>query len=121
LHRGAGPRQKDPIVKTYLLASFAATAFALAASLCATGPAIAGEESLDIDNRFRAKIAKEKVKQAANERRLGKDGKPVDANATCGSQNIGNVDTGGRPGASPREVFVFAPNAVNIVTRGGCR
>ena len=27
---------------------------------------------------------------------------------------------GGRIGAAPREVFVFAPNAINIVGRGGC-
>ena len=90
----------------------------------ATGLAFADEENYDIDNRFRAKIAKEKVKQAARERELQKrDGKGggTNDNATCGSQNIGNVDTGGRPGAAPREVFVFAPNAVNIVTRGGCR
>ncbi len=100
--------------------SFAAV-LAAAALLGTTGPAFAGEESLDIDNRFRAKIAKEKVKQAANERQQDKLGKSADKNATCGAQNIGNVDTGGRPGSSPREVFVFAPNAVNIVTRGGCR
>ena len=40
---------------------------------------------------------------------------------TCGSQNIGNLDTGGRIGTAPREVFVFAPNAINIVGRGGCQ
>ncbi len=108
-------------MKAFPFASIALTTFALAASLGLPGTAMAGEESLDIDNRFRAKIAKEKVRQAANERQQEKLGKAADKNATCGSQNIGNVDSGGRPGASPREVFVFAPNAVNIVTRGGCR
>ena len=39
----------------------------------------------------------------------------------CGSQNIGNVNTNGRIGSQPREVFVYAPNSVNVVTRGGCR
>jgi hypothetical protein len=101
-------------------APLATLAFAVAI-VGATTLASAGEENYDLDNRMRAKIAKEKVKQAATERQLEKDGKTADKNATCGSQNIGNVDTGGRPGSSPREVFVFAPNAVNIVTRGGCR
>ncbi len=96
-------------------------AIAIAAIVGAPGIAVAGEENYDLDNRMRAKVAKEKVKQAANERQAEKQGKGTTANATCGSQNIGNVDTGGRPGAAPREVFVFAPNAVNIVTRGGCR
>jgi hypothetical protein len=98
-----------------------ATLAFVAAIVGATTLAVASEENYDLDNRMRAKIAKEKVKQAANERRLDKQGKGTDDNPTCGSQNIGNVDTGGRPGAAPREVFVFAPNAVNIVTRGGCR
>ena len=91
--------------------------------LLATGAhCFAGEEMLDIDTRFRAKIAKEKVKQAAREREqnatdngTGKD------SAQCGSQSIGNVDTGGRPGSGPREVFVFAPNAINLIGPGGCR
>jgi hypothetical protein len=98
-----------------------ATLAFVAAIVGATTLAMASEENFDIDNRFRAKIAKEKVKQAAIERQQDKLGKGADQNAQCGSQNIGNVDTGGRPGAAPREVFVFAPNAVNIVTRGGCR
>lgn len=82
-------------------------------------PAFASEEELDIDTRFRAKIVKEKVRQAALERKLGALGKGLDS-PTCGSQNIGNIDTGGRPGTAPREVFVFAPNAINIVSGRGC-
>lgn len=108
-------------MKAYSFAARSSAALLCATLLGATGSAFAGEESLDIDNRFRAKIAKEKVKQAASERQQDKLGKSADKNSTCGAQNIGNVDTGGRPGSSPREVFVFAPNAVNIVTRGGCR
>ena len=84
--------------------------------------AYAGEETLDIDTHFRAKIAKEKVKQAFLERKAqeaGANGNGAPA-SSCGSQNIGNVDTGGRIGAAPREVFVFAPNAINFVTANQC-
>jgi hypothetical protein len=91
------------------------------AVLFATGvPAFAGDEAFDIDNKFRAKIAKEKVKEGFAKRENEKAGKGLDS-SDCGSQNIGNVDTGGRPGTAPREVFVFAPNAINLVTAGGCR
>ena len=103
-------------MKTTLLCSIA-----VAMTLGCALRAVAGEENLDIDTKFRAKIAKEKIKQAALERKLDKDGQALDANATCGSQNIGNVTTSGRPGAAPREVFVFAPNAINLVSNGGCR
>lgn len=82
--------------------------------------AFAGEEIFDIDTKFRSKIAKEKVKQGARDRADNKADKGGIDNG-CGSQNIGNVDTGGRPGAAPREVFVFAPNAINLVGAGGCR
>ncbi|MEO8247781.1 MAG: hypothetical protein ABI589_00275 [Burkholderiales bacterium] len=77
---------------------------------------------LDIETRFRAKIAKEKIKQSARDRADAArgDGNGTD-NSQCGSQNIGNTNTGGRPGSAPREVFIFAPNAINIVGRGGCR
>ena len=81
----------------------------------------AGEETLDIDTRFRAKIAKEKVKEEFQERRLAEQGSGNGTPApSCGSQSIGNVDTQGRIGAAPREVFVFAPNAINLVTANGC-
>jgi hypothetical protein len=83
-------------------------------------PAFAGQELVGVDTRFRAKIAKEKVRAAAQQRKAEELGKSSDQ-ASCGSQSIGNIDTGGRPGTAPREVFVFAPNAINIVGRGGCR
>lgn len=99
-----------------LLAGLALIVVALAAT-----PAKADDEAFGIEPRFRAKIAKERVKQAARERQDAARGNALDNAADCGSQNIGNIDTGGRPGAAPREVFVFAPNAINIVGRGGCR
>ncbi len=80
----------------------------------------ADEEMLDIDTKWRAKIAKEKIKQSARDRAENAKGDGAD-NGRCGSQSIGNVNTGGRPGSGPREVFVFAPNAINIVGPGGCR
>jgi hypothetical protein len=82
--------------------------------------AFAGQELMAVDAQFRAKIAKEKIRSSAQERKAEEQGKSLDQN-NCGSQSIGNVDTGGRIGAAPREVFVFAPNAINIVGRGGCR
>jgi hypothetical protein len=81
----------------------------------------ASEEEFDLDSRFRAKIAKEKIRQAALQREAQAIGKQGVDKAGCGSQNIGNIDTNGRPGTAPREVFVFAPNAINLVTANGCR
>jgi hypothetical protein len=82
--------------------------------------AIAGQELLDLDSKMRAKVAKEKIKSAAQQRKMDEQGKSSDA-GECGSQSIGNIDTGGHGGPAPREVFVFAPNAINIVGRGSCR
>lgn len=83
----------------------------------------AGQELMGVETKFRARIAKEKVRTAAQERKLREldntDAKTPDT-SRCGSQNIGNVDTGGSGARSPREVFVFAPNAINIVGRGSC-
>ena len=89
------------------------------------GHAFAGQEMMTVDTKFRAKIAKEKIRAAAQKRKIdaldakaGQD-KSLDE-SHCGSQSIGNIDTGGRGGPAPREVFVFAPNAINIVGAGGC-
>lgn len=82
--------------------------------------AYAGSEMLDIDSRFRAKIAKEKIRAGAQEREAEARGQSLNDRSRCGSQSIGNIDTGGRIGTQPREVFVFAPNAINIVGRGSC-
>lgn len=97
----------------------AAIALAVRGAAAASGP-FAGQ---DIDPQFRARIMKEKVK--LNQRRGASfdftKGADVDLEARCGSQNIGNVDTGGRPGTAPREIFVFAPNAININSARGCK
>jgi hypothetical protein len=96
---------------------------ALAATLALAQVAhAAGLSEFDIDTRFRAKIVKEKSRQnavAASNFNFNQRG--GQAEPECGSQNIGNVDTGGRPGTAPREVFVFAPNAINLVSANGCR
>lgn len=80
-----------------------------------------------LDTRFSAKVAKERTRQntlqqqqRSQQDRFGTN-PSQDPNAQCGSQNIGNVNTNGRIGSQPREVFVFAPNSTNVVTRGGCR
>ena len=80
----------------------------------------AGLADYDIDPRFRAKIAKAKAKQNTV-RATALDFRDDDDQQGCGNQAIGNVNTGGRAGAAPREVFVFAPNAINIVDGRGCR
>ena len=103
-------------MKTLILHSIALAVLAVA------GPhARAGEETLELDTRFRARIAKEKVKQSARERELDRKQKDQQPAADCGSQNIGVIDNSERPGAAPREVFVFAPNAINLVTGKGCQ
>jgi len=107
---------------TSMLKTFA---LALATLLATTQFAYAavGDEQFDIDPRFRAKIMKEKAKQnqsQANAFNFNKGGNNQQ-DSQCGSQNIGNVDTGGRIGAAPREVFVFAPNSINLVNGRGCR
>jgi hypothetical protein len=94
---------------------------ALSLLLAATAQGRANEAEFDIDPRTRAKIAKEKVRQGALLRESTSIANKGLDNANCGSQNIGNIDTKGRPGSSPREVFVFAPNAINIVSGSGCR
>lgn len=87
---------------------------------CSAG--FASEDELDLDSKSRAKIAKAKIKQQAAQQLAGKEfSRGGLDNADCGSQNIGNVDTNGRPGSAPREVFVFAPNAINLVNGSGCR
>lgn len=80
-----------------------------------------------LDTRFSAKVAKERTRQNTLQQqrereqdRFGTNPSAAD-NTDCGSQNIGNVNTNGRIGSQPREVFVYAPNSTNVVTRGGCR
>ena len=92
----------------------------LALSVVAAAPAHAGQEMMGVESQYRAKIAKEKIRISAQERQADAQGKTADQ-SRCGSQAIGNVNTGGRIGTTPREVFVFAPNAINIVSSGGCK
>ncbi|HEV8110759.1 MAG TPA: hypothetical protein VGP97_24860 [Burkholderiales bacterium] len=107
-------------MKTLILKSLA-----IAMLSAAGAQAFAGEEMLDVDTRFRAKIAKEKIKMEFQERRAQEASNKANGDGTpapsCGSQSIGNLDTDGRIGAAPREVFVFAPNAINLVTASGCK
>jgi hypothetical protein len=100
------------------------TRMLLAAIALGSGiPAFAGQEMMMLEAPQRAKVAKEKIRAGARQRKLDEQEKKssTDESASCGSQSIGNIDTGGFAGPAPREVFVFAPNAVNVVGRGGCR
>ena len=105
------------------------TCRALLAAIALGGTAIAfaGQELSMLDAPQRAKVAKEKIRAAAQQRKIDEQEKkaasfagPGAADDSCGSQSIGNIDTGRRGGPAPREVFVFAPNAINIVGRGAC-
>ena len=85
----------------------------------------AGEEVFDIDSRFRAKIAKEKLKQGfaaapGADRATARATTPPAANAAARTSAT-STPAAARPAAAPREVFVFAPNAINLVTGCGCR
>jgi hypothetical protein len=114
------------LVEPFVSETFMTRLPLLAALLAVAGafavPCHAQDSMFDIDGKFRARIAKERAKQAANQSLGGAQGGRGGANdSSCGSQNIGNIDTGGRIGAMPREVFVFAPNAINFVDGSGCR
>jgi len=94
----------------------------IAVALIACSQAFASPDEMEIDSHFRAKISKERVKIAAAQRKADEQGQGTGQSAAnCGSQSIGNVNTGGRIGQTPREVFVFAPNAINLVNSNGCR
>ncbi len=104
---------KDILIKTLIVGgSLLAGQAAHAAGLFA---------GYDVDPQFRAKIMKEKAKQNQQNATNFNFTNSTSSSAQCGSQSIGNVDTAGKIGASPREVFVFAPNAINIVPTGGCK
>ena len=103
-----------------------------AAALVATSPAAHAAglfADQDVDPRFKTRIMKEKARQnqqganlSANSFNFTQGAAAGSAGeADCGSQNIGNVNTGGRPGTAPRQVFVFAPNAINLVSGAGCK
>ena len=50
-----------------------------------------------------------------------KGGGGKDKKADCGSQSIGNIDLNRQAGVGPREIFIFAPNAINVVGPRGCQ
>lgn len=104
---------KDTLIKTLVLAAVLVSQSALAAGSFSDN---------GVDPRFRAKIMKEKVKHNQQQAESFDFTNNSSANSgQCGSQNIGSVNTGGKIGAAPREVFVFAPNAINFVTAQGCK
>jgi hypothetical protein len=104
------------IVTTVVIAAVAALA------LASTTPAN-GQSANDLDPRQRAKIAKAKAKTASQDAEnfnfldKGNDQKK----AECGSQSIGNVELNRQAGVGPREIFIFAPDAINIVGPRGCQ
>lgn len=107
--------------------SFASLLTLAVATLVAASPAAHAAglfADQDVDSRFKAKIMKEKAKQnqqVVSSFNFTQPGAANAGDADCGSQNIGNVNTGGRPGTAPRQVFVFAPNAINLVSGAGCK
>lgn len=96
----------------------------IAAVLALAGTAGAADGSADLDPRMRAKLAKAKAKAAAQEAdqfNFMANGKGSGQQAECGAQSIGNIDLNRQAGVAPREIFVFAPNAINIVGPRGCQ
>lgn len=103
------------MTKTLLIALLAAVVGTLGAVSTAHA---ADDADFDINPKFRAKIAKEKAKQAVTANAKGK--KDDSSSSDCGSQNIGNIEASGI-GRGPREVFIFAPNTINVVSGSGCK
>jgi hypothetical protein len=105
--------------------TFEKLAKCLLAAAIVYGPTVRAQELGDVDTRFRAKIMKERAKAASatasSQRDQNNQSNDPNNQEECGSQNIGNINSGGRPGSQPREVFIFAPNAINVVGPRGCR
>jgi hypothetical protein len=94
----------------------------LVAALALVGTAQAVDSS-DLNPRSRAKIAKAKAKAASQEAEnfnFLSNGNG-EKKAECGSQQIGNVNLNRQAGVGPREIFIFAPDAINIVGPRGCQ
>ena len=97
------------------------------AALALVSAVQAADGSSDLDTRQRAKIAKAKAKAAGAEAENfnflsngNGNGKGAEQPA-CGSQSIGNVQLNRQAGVGPREIFIFAPDAINIVGPRGCQ
>jgi hypothetical protein len=95
----------------------------IAAALTLASSAQAMDGSAELDPRARAKIAKAKAKVATQEAENFNflDKSNEEKKAECGSQSVGNVELNRQAGTGPREIFVFAPNAINIVGPRGCQ
>lgn len=76
----------------------------------------------ELDPIIRAKLMKQKLRMSALESSALRKGGGADGEerGTC-SQEIGTFDTKGRAGTMPREVVIYAPNAINIASGRGCR
>lgn len=97
----------------------------IAAALLLVGAVQAADGGSDLDTRQRAKIAKAKAKAANQEAESFNFLSNGNGNGTekpaCGSQSIGNVQLNRQAGVGPREIFIFAPDAINIVGPRGCQ
>jgi beta-glucanase (GH16 family) len=95
----------------------------IAAALTLVGAVQAADGSAELDPRQRAKIAKAKAKAASQDAENFNflDKSNDQKKAECGSQSVGNVELNRGAGVGPREIFVFAPNAINIVGPRGCQ
>jgi hypothetical protein len=84
---------------------------ALLATMGDAAHAAANAEPLEIDPAVLSKMALERAKNRSLARNADRNGArdALEAGAPtaeCGSVNIGNVITGGRPGFQPREITV---------------
>ena len=116
-----------PKARLTLISMLLATMLAPASHAAGFGH-ISGFGEMEIDTRSRAKIAKEREKLTIQQQQQQQQSGAFGSNSAfgqneseCGSQSIGNVNTNGRPGSAPREVFVFAPNSINVVSSNACK
>ena len=75
-------------------------------NVCSVAAAV-DAEPMDIDVEILAKLAKEKAKRSAEASASGRSLKNGGKSSECGSIDIGNVVTGGKPGFNPREITVI--------------
>ena len=94
----------------HLHATIMVALLALSAAAAQAGPN-ANAEPMDMDPAILSKLALERAKsrnvnRAASTKGGASNGLDGASPAECGSVNIGNVITGGKPGFQPREVTV---------------
>lgn len=95
----------------------------LIALLCAfqNAAVAASAEVEDVDAGKRSKIMRARMlanMQMAKDARLDNG---VGDMADCGSQNIGVINQAAMRGRMPRDLVVYAPGAINVVSGRGCR